>query len=329
MKVIVTGASGHIGNVLVRELVQQGAEVIAIARHASTAPALNNLPIHCVDADITDTASLQPWFNHVDVVYHLAAKISLSDRADEDLYRINVEGTKNIAKISLQHGVKCMIFASSFTVYQQQPIHTPLNEQRAILKKMQHSAYAYSKILAENIIHDYIAKGLNAIIVNPSCVMGPYDFLPSAMGAGLLLSFRQKLPLMLNGGVDCVDVRDVAKTMVAAANKGKVGENYLLTGQWYSHAQIAKIAADCAQVKPPRFVISVKLLRCIYPLIKLLRPVLPKAFLITRESLINLSSNRKVEHTKAQQQLGHQVRPLQTTIQDTYQWLQQHDSYKP
>ncbi|MDH4218641.1 MAG: NAD-dependent epimerase/dehydratase family protein [Candidatus Aminicenantes bacterium] len=320
MKIAVTGASGHIGVNLCRELVKKGHAIKALV-HKNTR-SLQGIPLETVQGDLKDPASLFALVKDADAVFHLGAVISIRGNRTGELFDINVEGTRKILEASQKESVKRFIHFSSIHALDHSPYNQELDENRplAIRDKM---AYSRSKALAEDIVINASNQGLDTVILSPTAVIGPFDYAPSLMGRAILLMATGKLPALVPGGYDWVDVRDVVSSTLTALEKGRKGERYLLSGHWRTLEQISKLVSDIIDLRPQRFTCPNWLARLGLPFIKLYCSVYDKDPLYTRDSLYTLrTSHRNISHEKATKELGFKPRPFEETLKDTLDWFQ-------
>jgi dihydroflavonol-4-reductase len=320
MKIAVTGASGHIGVNLCRELVKKGHTIKALV-HKNTR-SLQGIPLETVQGDLRDPASLLALVNDADIVFHLGAVISIRGNRSGELFDINVEGTRKILEASQKKSVKRFIHFSSIHALDHSPYDQELDENRplAIRDKM---AYSRSKALAEDIVINASNQGFDIVILNPTAVIGPFDYAPSLMGRAILLMAKGKLSALVPGGYDWVDVRDVVSSTLTAIEKGRKGERYLLSGHWRTLEQISKLVSDIIDLRPQRFTCPNWLARLGLPFINLYCSVYDKDPLYTRDSLYTLrTSHRNISHEKATKELGFRPRPFEETLKDTLDWFQ-------
>jgi dihydroflavonol-4-reductase len=318
----VTGATGHIGANLVRALVEEGHRV-RILLH-DTASSLDGVDVETVTGgDVLDPESLRKAFHGAEVVYHLAAKISVTGDPDGMVRKINVEGPRNVADACLREGVRRLVHFSSIHAFRQEPLHQPLDETRGPARGRKCPAYDRSKAEGEREVLAAVARGLDAVIVNPSGVIGPRDYHPSRMGAVLQGLYRRRFPAMVEGGFNWVDVRDVVRSAIAAATRGRRGERYLLAGHWVAVADLARQYCDIIGVRAPRVVSPMWLARVGAPFVEAVSRATRATPLYTSESLVALRGNREVRWTKAERELGHIARPTRETLADTFDWFRQ------
>jgi dihydroflavonol-4-reductase len=321
MTVVVTGASGHIGANLVRTLVGEGRRVRVLVRRQERA--LDGVECERVTGDVLDPSSVDRLVRGADVVYHLAAKISLADR-DDECGRINVEGVRNVTEASLRHGVRRLIHFSSIHALSPEPTGGIVDEKRALnVEGDLVPVYDRSKAAGQRIVLCAVTRGLDAVILHPAGVLGPYDFTPSRMGRVLLALAHGRMPGLVEGGFSWVDVRDVVSAALAAEKKGRPGEAYLLSGHWRSVHEIAALAAEVTGRPPPVLSSPMWLARAVAPLATWGAELLRVEPLFTRASLHALRNHRLTSHEKAKRELDFDPRPTRDTIADTYAWFRE------
>jgi dihydroflavonol-4-reductase len=319
MTVAVTGACGHVGANLVRTLLERGRHVRAVV-HADRR-GVEGLPADQVTADVLNPSSLARAFEGVDVVYHLAAFISLFERDRVRMHDINVGGTRNVILACEQNRVRRLVHFSSIHALSSEPKKEVITEARALSGPRGSMAYDWTKAEAEREVLRAVERGLDAVIVNPTAVIGPCDFKLSSLGSFLLALHDGTLRALVRGGFNWVDVRDVVQGALAAERLGRPGERYLIAGAWCSVRELAKLAEEITGRKSPSFTAPMWLARLGAPFavaVARLRGVPP---LFTRGSLYALRNHRHVSHEKAAAELGYAPRPLAETICDTFRWF--------
>jgi len=316
---LVTGASGHIGANLVRLLLAEGYQVKALIHIDQKA--LQGLEIETINCDLLDEAGLIKAFDGVDIVFHCAARIAIYKPMEDGMLKVNIEGTHNVLKAAFKVGIKRLVHFSSIHALSAEPEGEVIDERRPLVTESCKMLYDLSKAEAERLVAKAVADGLNAIIVNPTAVIGPYDFKPSLLGLFILSLSKGGIPALVKGGFNWVDVRDVARGALAAARKGRRGERYLLAGHWKAITDLAQVVCGFQGRRNPRLLLPDGLARMGIPLIELLAMLRGKNPLFTRDSLRTLKHHRLITAQKAFAELGFTARPFSLTIKDTLDWF--------
>ncbi len=318
-KICVTGASGHIGNVVCRILASQGVSVRA--QYNSFKKSLEEVPVEKVSCDIFDEKGLNDLMQGCDLLIHCAAMISIQGDPSGIVFRTNTEGTKNVIESARRQGVKRMIHISSVHAVEELPLHLPFDESRPY-KSAEASSYDQSKAIPEQLVLESGKRGdLEIVILRPSSVLGPFDFKPSQVGRALLDFYDENIPALPPGGYDFSDVRDVAGSIVRAIEKGKNGEIYHLTGTYYPMTEFARVIHEVTGKKVPSIIIPYAVLRMVLPFISVAGKITGKDPLFTRQSIDALKyAHTNMDHSKAARELGHSCRPLSQTIRDFFDW---------
>ena len=319
MKIAVTGASGHIGNVVCRQLLEEGYNVNAL--YNKDQRSLEDLNINLFQGSVLNKSDLEHLIDGVDVVIHCAAIISIDGDPQGIVFKTNTEGPKNILDVSIQKGVKKIIHISSVHAVTEIPHSVPYDECRPY-KNMGSSAYDYSKAQGEQILlHGSKNNPIEVIILRPSCVIGPYDFKPSKMGSALLDFYNGKVPFIPEGGYNLVDIRDVASSILNAIEHGKDGEIYLLSGKYYDFKELSEAIRKVTGKKTPNLVIPHWLMIGILPFVSLHAKITKSAPSFTKESIEAIRNGHpNMNHTKARAVLDHNPRPLEETLRDFFDW---------
>ena len=321
MTVAITGATGHVGAALVRALIYRGRQTRCLV-HVNRR-AVDGLDTEIAEGDIRDPESLYRAFDGAEVVYHLAASISLSTHDWPRLEVVNVNGTRNVVEACLRAGVRRLVHFSSIHALVQEPLSVPVDEQRPLAESGRYPPYDRSKAAAEREVKAGIERGLDAVIINPTAITGPYDYQLSHFGEALLAMAQGKLPALVTGGFDWVDVRDVAEGAIRAEERANCGASYLLSGHWMSMCDIAAMVAEITGAPGQGFVCPLWLARLGAPVVAAMGRLNGKRPLYTSVSLRALKSNRNISHEKASRELGYQPRPFRETLQDTLRWFEE------
>ncbi len=320
MKVLITGASGHIGSNLTRELLKEGRQVRVLIREDRRG--VEGLEVEMFKGNILDYPSLLRAAQGIEVVYHLAASISIVGDRTGKVRRTNVEGTKNVIRACRESGVRRLVHFGSIHAYSSQPADQSIDEKR-VPADVQAPAYDRTKAEGNRAVLESVQAGLDAVIVAPTAVIGPYDFKPSRMGSVLLKIRKHKLLALVGGGYNWVDVRDVVQGAIQAEKSASSGSQYILAGEWYTVRELAESVHRLSGVKPPRFTSPLWLARAAAPFSELLAKFHGHEPLLTAEAVITLKSHRLIDVSMAERELGYTHRPLDETIRDTLAWFEE------
>jgi dihydroflavonol-4-reductase len=277
--------------------------------------------VETASADLNDPASLEQAFGGAQVVYHLASTISIRMDNWDELERINVNGTRNVVEACLRCGVRRLVYFSSIHAYQQEPFDQPLDEERPLLTDGRVPPYERSKAAAELIARQAPEHGLDTVIIIPTAILGPYDFRPSYLGQALQLLMRGRIPALVRGGYDWVDVRDVVAGAMQAERLAPSGGRYILSGHWHTLQNVTRLTAEISGQSAPRFTVPTWLAELAQPAMAKLAQVNGSQPLYTRAMLKALRSNRQVSHAHATRELGYAPRPFELTLKDTLDWF--------
>jgi len=322
MTVVITGATGHIGANLVRRLVDRGRRTRCLV-HINTR-SIDGLDVESVSGDVRDFESLCRAFRGAEVVYHLAASISITTDNWASLEAINVKGTRNVIQACLHTGVRRLVHFSSIHALEQELHAVAVDETCSRVDDSRRCPpYDRSKAAGERELQQGIEKGLDAITIIPTAVFGPNDFYPSYFGEALLAMAQNRIPMLVKGGYNWVDVRDVVSGAICAEEIAPTGAQYILSGHWVSMCDIANMVSGITGVPGNKPVCPLWLARIGVPLIKSLSQLRGKRPLYTSVSLRSLRSNRNISHEKATRELGYQPRPFRESLVDTLAWFEE------
>lgn len=318
-QIAVTGASGHIGNVVCKKLIEAGYRVKAMYHYDNEA--LLDHDLEMVQGNILNKKDLEVLIEGCEIVINCAAIISIHGDPDGTVFKTNTEGPKNVLEVSLAKGVKRIIHLSSVHAVTELPHSKPYDETRPY-KTTEDFTYDYSKAQGEQVfLKEKDNPTLDVVIVRPSCVIGPFDFKPSKMGSALIDFYKQKIPFLPAGGYDLADVRDVAESIVTAITKGRNGEVYLLSGKYYSLKALAQEIKVVTGKRVPTVVLPYWLLKFLVPFVSLYFRLTKTSPSFTKESIDALKNGHpNMDCSKAQRELGHNIRPLEETLKDFYSW---------
>jgi nucleoside-diphosphate-sugar epimerase len=318
--VVITGVSGLVGGNLARALLAQGRKVRGLIHRDRRT--LQGLEMELAQADVRDPASLLSALKGAEVVYHLAASISLEMDSWAEVEAINVQGTRNVVDACLQSGVKRLIHFSSIHALQQEPLEIPLDEKRPRVSPSKNlPPYDLSKAAGEEEVHKGIRRGLEAVILNPTAIVGPYDYSPSYFGRAIIALVKGRIPALVAGGFDWVDVRDVVQAALRAEQVAQSGTSYIVSGHWHSVRQVADMVAEVTGTRAPWLSVPIGLAYQVAPAMAMLARFNRSQPFYTRVSLRALHSNRQISHAQATRDLDYNPRPFRETLADTLEWF--------
>jgi len=318
---VVTGATGHLGNVLVRELIGSGRRVRAVVLPGEATDAIAGLDADVVRADVRDYGSLVAAFAGAGVVYHLAGIISISGGQARLLHEVNVLGVRNVVRACLDVAVRRLVYTSSVHALEVPPAGVRVCEPAEFRPDALDGDYARSKARGSIEVLNGVEQGLDAVMVFPSGVVGPYDFRLSEMGRLFTDFARGRLTAYVDGAYDFVDVRDVVAGILRAGASGNRGEGYVLSGERITVDGLLSLLEKVTGVRRRACRVPFRLARLaalFAPAYYRLRRAKPR---FTSYSLRVLRSNCLMDSSKAARELGYSPRPLAETVKDTIDWF--------
>lgn len=317
---LVTGATGHIGNVLVRKIIERGEKVRVLTLPGESVESISGLEVEAAQGDILNLDAVFESFRGIRGVFHLAGIISIMPGKNQFVRRVNVDGTKNILRAAKESGVEKLVYTSSIHAIKRVEDGV-INESLPFDPNNHYGEYDRTKAEATLEVQKAAHSGLEAVIACPTGVIGPYDFRGSLMGDIIRTAAEEKPTLYVDGSYDFVDVRDVADGLIAAAKHGKRGESYILSGQRISVRYMLETVREITggrffQMKVP-FDLA-KFAALFMPMYYSLSHATPR---FTPYSLEVLRSNANISHAKATRELEYQPRSLYESIRDTVKWF--------
>lgn len=325
---LVTGVAGFLGSAVARAVAARGGRVRGVARASSARGNLATFPGELVSADLRDEAAVARAMAGVTTLYHVAADYRLWARDPEDIVRNNLDMTGTVMRAALAAGVSRVVYTSSVATLLPPPDDAPpgtaSDETHPATPEQATGAYKRSKVVAERLVEAMVAgQGLPAVIVNPSTPIGPRDIKPTPTGRIVVEAANGRIPAFVDSGLNLVHVDDVATGHLLAAEKGRIGERYVLGGQDVS---LATMLADIARIvgrKPPRLKLPVAPL---YPLAFVAEAVAQITGIepmLTRDALAMSRHHMFYSSAKAERELGYQARPYGEALEDAVRWFRQ------
>ncbi len=314
----VTGGTGFLGLNLIEQLTAQEWQVTALHRPGSDVRLLSQFPLQRVEGDILDGESLRRAMPRgVDAVFHVAADISMWSGHDARQTRTNVEGTRNVVGAALEAGARRLVHTSTWNTYGlwQRAIREELPQRGGSSR----ANYDRTKFFAEEEVREGIARGLDAVIVNPSHIMGRYD---RKGWAKLILAAHERwMPGVPPGAGTFCHAEAVAKAHIAAAERGRRGANYLMSGADASFVELFAVINEVTGARVPLRPLPAALFRVPARLGAAWAKVSGREPAMTPEGVENAIARARVVSRRAEEELGYRPAPLRTLIEDSWRWL--------
>ena len=318
---LVTGATGHVGTILVSVLQQRGEHVRILVRPGSIVAANSNVEI--CQGDIRDRESLIAFFDRGDYDYvslvHCAALITIASKHNPEVWNINVHGTNNVMSLARDTGVDRIVYVSSVHAIPERPANETNTEVISFAPSLVHGQYAKSKAAAAQIVMDYAKAGLNVSIVHPSGIIGPGDTQSrNHMIRTIQAMAEGKISVGLQGGYDFVDSRDVADGILRCEERGRPGDCYILNGHYIGVLELVNTVRRLQGKATTRLEAPHAVAKMIAPAAEWISHVFSKkAPLLTPYSVYTLHTNGRFSHEKASRELDYHPRPIEESIRDS------------
>lgn len=329
MTTLVTGATGFVGSHVARQLVSAGYPVRILVRKKSNLQAVEGLPVEPVEADLQDGSSLERAMRGVRRVFHVAADYRLWARDPQEIYRTNVEGTRLLLEAASRAGVQRIVYTSTVATVAvpQAGGALPNEETQATLEQMI-GHYKRSKFLAELEALKAPGMGIPVVIVNPTAPVGPADWKPTPTGRIIVDFLNGKMPAYVDTGLNVAPVEDVAAGHLLAAEKGRIGERYILGGRNMTLKEILDALASIAGRPAPRFklphvvALAAGYANEWYSRLAGCEPQIPIEG-------VRMSRHRMFVATgKAERELGYRTGPVEAALERAVRWYEEHGYWK-
>ncbi|WKY48108.1 SDR family NAD(P)-dependent oxidoreductase [Eubacteriaceae bacterium ES3] len=321
---LVTGAAGHLGRVVTQKLIQKGERVRALVL-AGEKLLPQNAKIYY--GDVRDKNSLRPFFEHeqgeVLVVIHCAGIVSIASKYSQDLYDVNVTGTRNITDLCLEYRVSKLVYVSSVHAIEAQAQGIVMTETNNFDPNRVLGQYAKTKAEATAYVLAATEQNLDTSVVHPSGIIGPFDYGCAHMTAMIIDFCKHRLTSGISGGYDFVDVRDVADGIIAACDRGASGDCYILSNRYYTVREILRMLSKITGRRRIKSFLPIWFVKMTAPMAEVYYKIRRKPPLFTAYSIETLQTNANFSHVKASKELGYHTRPMMDTLADTVSWLKE------
>ncbi len=317
--ILVTGGSGFLGSNLSALLVAEGYNVRILRREHSDLRAIKDVDVEHAIGDVRDKEAVRRAMRGMDTVFHTAALVSYWKRKRPELIDVNVGGTQNLVDVCLQEGVDRLVHTSSIAAVGFAGDDRPADESHAFNWQSFDVGYRTTKYQAEQVVLEGVRRGLKAVVVNPSVMIGPRDV--HFLGGQIVRDvYKKRIFYDVRGGISIADVADVAKGHLAAARRGRIGERYILAGTNMTHRQLLTIVAEEVQGMAPLFRLPMPVVRLIAGLSEAFGNALGREPWIPRELVAGIDRTCWYSSEKAIVELGYTITPLREAVRRTFAW---------
>ncbi len=329
MKTLVTGATGFVGSHVARALAAHGAELRLLVRPGSRTENIDGLPAERVTGDLRIPESLRPAMEECELVFHVAADYRLWARRPQEMYRTNVEGTRSLLLAAREARVRRVVYTSSVATMGFRSDGQPVDEEAPVTLEDMVGHYKRSKFMAEQLAREAAAVGQDVVIVNPTTPVGEQDIRPTPTGRIVVDFLRRKFPAYVDTGLNLVDVAEAARGHIAAAERGRAGERYILGGENLTLKQLLDRLAAITGLPSPRVRVP--------HVAALAFAVLDTAWnglVLGREPRASVDAVRMspkkmfVSSARAERELGWKVVPVEGALRRAVEWFRAH-GYAP
>ena len=326
MRIFVTGGSGHLGANLVRRLLRDKHEVVALAQEGTNnrglTEGLDDQPIKIVYGDLRDPSSFAEALKGCEVAYHTAAMLVTIPGGERDIYDTNVVGTRNLLAAARQAGVRRVVVTGSFSAVGHYP-DRPSNEDDRFYPFQITMPYERSKAWVEHEVLRAVAEGQDVVIATSCAIIGGHDYMPSRMGRVIRDFANGKLRAYVPGGFEFVAARDIAEGHVLAMEKGRTGQKYILSTEFCTVDRFVEICERVTGKKRPPLRLPHAIMRPISHITSFVmarwKPSDPQRF--TPGALRILAQHRKADTTKAKTELGYRPTSIEEAVRDAYDFF--------
>jgi dihydroflavonol-4-reductase len=326
-KTLVTGASGFIGSAVVRKLLKRNKDVRCYLEPGARLDNLAGLDVETVTGDVSDRDAVATALKGCDTLYHLAAIYSIWLPDPSLIYRVNVEGTKTVLWAAFKANLDKVVYTSSIAAVGRRLDGQAADEDHAFSPRDwdEGNAYIRSKWLSELDALRFAREGLPLVVVNPAFPFGERDIGPTPTGGFIVSALKRQVPGYVDAGFCAIDVEDCAEGHVLAAEKGRVGERYILGNHNVSLRDFYGVVADVAGVPAPKRRVPARVAQALgWAMEQVADRITHEKPLATYKATIFATTTHYYDNSKARRELGLPVTPLEDTINRSVRWFRDH-----
>ncbi len=320
--VLITGVNGLVGSNLARQLIADGCSVRGLVRPGSDLRSIGGLDIDLVVGDVLDPGSIRTAVSGVDTVFHTAAVISYWRRERERMFAVNIDGTRHVVAASIQAGEGRFVHTSSIAAMPLRTSGEITTEESPHDGEFFDVGYRISKYRSEQVVLEAVRNGLDAVILNPVIIMGPGDY---RFHGGRMIKdvYSGRIFYSPPGGSSVVSVRDVVQAHIAAAQRGRTGERYILCGENYTFKDIFRTTAEVVGGIPPLFTVPGPLVKAVASISESVSSLFGVKPWVSRELVAGIEITKRYSADKARRELGFSPMGLRDTIRTTFEWYKE------
>jgi len=321
VRALVTGATGFVGAAVARALCGAGWQVRALVRPGSDRRNLRQLPLELAVGDLHDPGSLEQALDACEALFHVAADYRLGVADPQQLYRTNVEGTRNLLEAARRTGIARVVYTSSVAAVGLPADGSPGTEDTKVSLSDMIGHYKRSKFLAEQLVREFVRAGAPVVIVNPSTPIGPGDLKPTPTGQMVVDAAAGRTPAYVDTGLNIVHVDDVAAGHLRAFERGRIGERYVLGGENMTLHEVLVQICRLAGRAPPRIRMPHAALLPLAYAAETLARLSGRGTRVTVEAVRMSRKHMYFSSAKAARELGYSWRPPAAAFEDALAWF--------
>ncbi|MCQ2815384.1 MAG: NAD-dependent epimerase/dehydratase family protein [Bacilli bacterium] len=324
----ITGIAGHLGRNVLLELNNiPNVNVVGLVLPNDNIQDLNSIhDLRLVEGNVLDKTSIKIFLEtnkaEHNIVIHCAGLISIYKHNDDRVMNVNVNGTKNLLEEALNSGIERFIYVSSVDGIKKNKKGMPNTETDSYDPKDVIGVYGQSKARASSLVKSYNSEKMQTISIHPSAILGPNDYYGGPINTVMKKFLNGKLPTIVTGGYDLVDVRDVANGIVMSSIVKNPKISYILSGHPIEIRKLIDLASDISGLPSYKHCFPATLIKVVAPFMELHSKIHKTKPLFTAYSMTCLHMNYLYDHSRATKDLNYKPRELKETISDTFKWIQ-------